>query len=122
MPYYIDGIIGLLDHLADSNVTVIKESKFKELVSGWVSENLEKFWKEKLKEKLKNKTMKKMDDVFKKMDTDEDGALSKDELIGAFFGIIDKDGNGAVSPKELGKLIKLYAKHMNIKLKKGWWK
>lgn len=111
--FAVDGIIGLLNHIDEQEVNAIKKTEFEALVERWLTE---------MAHQELNATIAEVKDVFDKLDTDKNGELSKEEIIGAFFGLIDKNGNGAVDKKELRKLIRMYAKHLDIKLRKGWWR
>ena len=39
--------------------------------------------------------------VFNKIDGNGDGSITRQELLGAFFGLIDKDHDGVMQKKEL---------------------
>ena len=113
MGFFVDGVVSMLEHLDESNATGITEEQF---IHGAKSE-LEKMAKEGVEGMLED-----VKNAFTHLDKDKNGELSKEELIGAFFMLVDKDGNGAVSHREMFRLIKQYARHMGLELKKGWWR
>ena len=58
--------------------------------------------------------------VFNKIDGNGDGSITRQELLGAFFSLVDKDQDGVMQKRELVRIVKVYAKFLKVDLKEDW--
>jgi Ca2+-binding EF-hand superfamily protein len=58
--------------------------------------------------------------IFTMVDQDGNGKVTKKELLSTLFKIIDEDQNQHLSKKDLIRMVKAYAKFLNITLKPEW--
>ena len=111
----IGAVIELLKYLNETNATAMNQSTFSSVAEHFLRRFManDTDWE---------KMMKKINRAFTYLDTDKNGMLSEEEIVDCLWMLVDRDGDGEISAKEAIRMVRAYAKHLGVKLAKGWTK